>query len=109
MTEPSRTLERELAAMRPRRPSIELIARIESGIAAGESQPQRDRLLMFSMSLGVLAASVIAFMWLMEPRTAVPMALPANMAASLSTPGDVPQAFAWADRRLQLDNPLENP
>lgn len=106
MTEPTGKLERELAAMRPRRPSGELVSGIEAGLARDKP---RNGLLVGAMSMGAIAACVIAAMLWAEPRAALSVPAPTNVATSIPKFGDPPQAFAWTDRSFQINGQLENP
>jgi len=66
MTDGFEHLEAELAAMRPRAVSAELNQRLETTLATLRAR-WSDRLLIFSMTAGALAACVTAALLILEP------------------------------------------
>jgi hypothetical protein len=97
-------LEAELAAMRPRKTPADLIARIEAGLSKEKSTSWSDRFLILSMSGGAVAACVIVAILLMQSPGQIRTV--DSPVASMETPtvGGFPQAFAWADRRIDVEN-----
>ena len=107
MTDSFDRLEQELSAMRPRHIHGELIERIGATL---ERRPSNDGMLKCSMGFGAVAASIIAGLLCLEPRTftAAPP-LQTNEAMRFARSENFPQAFAWMDRHSQLNIHLENP
>jgi len=117
-------LEAELAAMRPREMTDELIERIDAGLGASTADSQRlmpqmrgrdalatnasragsgrqwaDRLLMSAMSAGAIAACVIVTILVRDSATRAPTQPPPNFTARADLPrfGDSTQLLARAD------------
>ena len=106
MTEPQHEhdeIEAELARMRPRAMSAELIEAIESRISRRDARPiakrsWSDRILLFSMTSGAAAACVIVGILVMESSRSTPAANSIGVLAQhQSTADDYPLAFARAE------------
>ena len=103
MTERFDELEEELSRMRPRSMSAELLEGIESRMARADAiEPKRswpDRLLVFSMSSGAIAACVIVGVLVLDSARSIQDDVSVNAIAQQSQPtvGDYSLAFARAD------------
>lgn len=99
MTDPLKKLEGELAGMRPRAASAELVNRIGAELVDRAPSRWADRLLLSAMTAGALAACVIAGVLAMQfQMPAVRPPAPMDVAAA-TTPrfGDDMQMIARAD------------
>ena len=100
MNDPQGRLEAELAQMRPRAASVELIEAIGNRIGGGEARPWADRFLLSAIGAGAAAACVIVAVLVGEgsrDRTDVePQLLVQATTSDAPRFGDYPLAFARA-------------
>ncbi len=72
MNEQTNQLETELSAMRPRRVSSRLAGELCAVVSEPAGQSWSDRVLVFAMGVGALAACVILALLAFEPKYAPP-------------------------------------
>src|SRR5262245_27202301 len=106
MTDQFDELEAELSRMRPRAMSAELLEGIESRMARGDGNASalrkslwRDRLLIFSMGSGAIAACVIVGLLVLDSARSIPAGQAVSAIAHQSQPTvrDYSLAYARAD------------
>ncbi len=94
MNERMEQLEAELSAMRPRSVSPGLVGELSAALRAPRGRSWSDRVLVFAMGVGALAACIILALLILEPKYVPPAAGPA-IAARAARP-DHTYAFARA-------------
>jgi hypothetical protein len=86
-------LEAELSAMRPRNASARLVDRLSAAVSERIGRSWSDRVLVFAMSVGALAACIIISLLISEP-TYVPPA--PGKAITVRAAGLPDHAYAFA-------------
>ena len=104
MSERSERLEMQLTRLRPRALAVGFAERVQARLTRATASRRGDRLLIFTMSCGGLAACRIAGMLLSGSSS--PRAMPPDWTAQSAPPrlGDYPQAIAQTDGRWKFES-----
>ena len=106
MTDSYESFEQELLGMSPRSISDKLVD--ELAIQLNRAR-RSDRLLKVSMTVGAMAACTILMLLISQIRISPAPSVSINPLADGAKHKNYPDVFAWNDRRMQLENPQENP